>query len=237
MGITSEKGDMLLDASQAVGGEKTFLSDKLIAPDITSTDDFIIKVPFGKQIVEQQAEGGHSWQHNNTPWAARAGITAPTPTEVPNSGGLYMPAFNGQATRNSLFTINTFGMNHNYVEGTDIPFYIVWSGEDNTSGNVKWFWKWWYASLGSGLKVGGEGSIIVANPGLDGSGDPIISSPLLFTATASGKNFAINTQIMAEVWRVPDDAQDTYDGKLAFFYGGNNHDRVSSIGSRQEVIR
>jgi hypothetical protein len=237
-GVTKSGGTVTLDTNQTISGEKTFQSDKLKAPNITSTDDFIVKVPFGKQLVEQQAGGGYSYQHFPFDFAARSGVTAPADVLIPGTT-LYGWSFNNVQV-NNLYTKNSFGMPHNIAEGVDGTFNFIYAGSNNTgvdTQNIVFKCDWYYLDLAnpSAFILGGNLEFVVPNKGLDGSSNPIFYD-VGTTLDLSGISSTIAYNIGFRFYRDTADGRDDY-GSPAFVVGINPHLPLTSIGSRQEKIR
>ena len=174
---------------------------------------------------------GNATVHNDLNFAALSlaqGGQTPDIITIFSSGGLRLPAFDGNVLTESLHGGGNELM-HSYKEGSDISFHIHWMPSNSNSGNVKWQLEYVWLNIDD---VGSGTTTITA---VASAGTAWKHSVASFP-DISGANKKINSTFIFRLFRVPTDSQDTYASDAVLIQCGVHYE-TDMTGSRQRFTK
>lgn len=161
--------------------------------------------------------------------ALAPGAAAPGVITFGPSGNVRAYGFDGGVTAEYLD--GSIQLPHKYEEGTPVRFHIHWAPSTTGAGNV--IWKCDYYFLNKDEAPGGAPTTMTATGTAGGTAwqHSIAAFPEI---SMTGKK--ISAIMMFSLYRVPNDANDTY-GADAALISADIHYRIDSEGSAQEFIK
>lgn len=156
--------------------------------------------------------------------ASLLGSGASAPSYVTLAGNLRALAFNGANTTEQLY--GQVEIPHDYKEGTVLKPHIHWSPTTTAAGNVKWQMEFLGANKG---QIYGSVTTTVSAVGTAGGivGEHLIAS----FPDITGTDMDISRVTYFRIFRVPTDAQDTYNDN-AIVHSVGIHYQCDSPGSK-----
>lgn len=113
-----------------------------------------------------------------------------------------------------------------YKEGSDITFYVHWSPEDNSGGNVKWELNYSWANVGTAFPAQTPLTITVA------AGTTTALHNRDGFSAITGTGFKIGSVVLGSFTRRGADAADTYNSLDAYLHRLVLHYERDTMGSR-----
>lgn len=215
------------DTEQTITGAKTFATDKLISPDITTANDFTIKTGTVKTLVLLQPAYRDEYPAMVIP---AGGATAPD--AVPHTiGGVLrtLYGFDGSATQEILS--GSFEIPHDYMIGQQIEAHVHWRPSASSTGTVIWYLDWEY-SPPNAAPIAMTAKQVEINIASDKQYHHLLSS--LGTLEQPSTPFAIGGKIGFNLRRTP--TTDTY-GADALLEQIALHIPCDTMGSRQLYVK
>jgi hypothetical protein len=126
---------------QTITAIKTFTTNLLVAPDITTTGDFTVKTGVEKTLFLQRPVYRDEYASILVPATGSA-----APDEVVHTvGGVIrsFKAFDGNATEERLG--GSFEIPHDYMMGQPIEAHVHWRPSASSTGTVIWYFDWEYS--------------------------------------------------------------------------------------------
>lgn len=155
--------------------------------------------------------------------STRSGSSAPGFEEL--SDGLFLPAFNGQATMEQVFF--TWHILHDFKVGQTPTVHVHWTHNNAApTGNVKWNLGYQYAHGYSRQNFSGTTTVLSTVMAAGATLSHMITPDDMVLPN----NMEVDGMLICRLWRNPNDAQDTFPTD-AFLIGVDMHYELGQIGT------